>query len=399
MLATAALRRRSSLATIAPPRGRPGAQRRQRHRWRGQIQARRWRCASAAGGIHRKSPRKSPIFLERRAARFPAPVNFGIPRADSTWQQRAGSAVSLRPHRWGGVRDSPATARRAALGRGEIRPWWRILAAIAPFSDAFSAGRVEASMVAGVLLVAIVAIVLFLFGRGVFAHEAQDAASPGSSAPLRRAQPPLAMSTAARIACWMAACSSPRPRSACSTCGRSSSRVSEVGRTLRMVGQVIADPGTSGEVHALIPGRLEPYRGVWPKVGQKVEAGEVLAWVVPVVNPIDRGIILQQVAQIDHEIGSGSRSACPVWRRRTARPRRASSMTPAPILAEPDPPARGPSAPSSATATPLAVRRCWRRAPGSSAASFAATGQVGRRAAEALHDRRPQAPVGGGIRL
>jgi cobalt-zinc-cadmium efflux system membrane fusion protein len=29
----------------------------------------------------------------------------------------------------------------------------------------------------------------------------------------------------------------------------------------------------------------------------------VLAWVVPVVNPIDRGIILQQVAQIDHDIG------------------------------------------------------------------------------------------------
>jgi membrane fusion protein, heavy metal efflux system len=29
----------------------------------------------------------------------------------------------------------------------------------------------------------------------------------------------------------------------------------------------------------------------------------VLAWVVPVVNPIDRGIILQQVAQIEREIG------------------------------------------------------------------------------------------------
>jgi multidrug efflux pump subunit AcrA (membrane-fusion protein) len=80
------------------------------------------------------------------------------------------------------------------------------------------------------------------------------------------------------------------------------SRTSEVGRTVRMVGQVIADPGTSGEIHASIRGRLEPYRGAWPKVGQKVEVGDVLAWVVPVVNPIDRGIILQQLAQIDHEI-------------------------------------------------------------------------------------------------
>jgi cobalt-zinc-cadmium efflux system membrane fusion protein len=30
--------------------------------------------------------------------------------------------------------------------------------------------------------------------------------------------------------------------------------------------------------------------------------GEVLAWIVPVINPIDRGIIFQQLAQIDHEI-------------------------------------------------------------------------------------------------
>ena len=66
-----------------------------------------------------------------------------------------------------------------------------------------------------------------------------------------------------------------------------------------MVGQVIADPGTSGEIHATIRGRLEPINGRWPKVGQKVEEDQVLAAVVPVVNPIDRGIILQQVAQID----------------------------------------------------------------------------------------------------
>jgi biotin carboxyl carrier protein len=80
-------------------------------------------------------------------------------------------------------------------------------------------------------------------------------------------------------------------------------RTSEVGRSVQMVGRVIADPGMSGEIHASVRGRLEPMDGAWPKVGQHVQAGDVLASVVPVVNPIDRGIILQQLAQIDREIG------------------------------------------------------------------------------------------------
>src|SRR5262249_3126997 len=75
-----------------------------------------------------------------------------------------------------------------------------------------------------------------------------------------------------------------------------------VSRTTRMVGQVMPDPGTSGVVHATIRGRLEPIDGKWPRVGQKVELDQPLAAVVPVVNPIDRGIVLQQVAQIDHDI-------------------------------------------------------------------------------------------------
>ena len=75
-----------------------------------------------------------------------------------------------------------------------------------------------------------------------------------------------------------------------------------VSRSTRMVGQVMPDPGTSGVVHATIRGRLEPIDGKWPRPGQKVELDQALAAVVPVVNPIDRGIILQQLAQIDHDI-------------------------------------------------------------------------------------------------
>jgi hypothetical protein len=77
----------------------------------------------------------------------------------------------------------------------------------------------------------------------------------------------------------------------------------EATRALRIAGTVIADPGTSGQIHSSIKGRLVPQNGIWPKVGQPVKAGEVLAWVVPIINPIDRGIIFQQLAQIDHEVG------------------------------------------------------------------------------------------------
>src|SRR5258708_9773789 len=72
---------------------------------------------------------------------------------------------------------------------------------------------------------------------------------------------------------------------------------------VRVVGQVIPDPGTSGQVQTSIRGRLEAANGHWQRVGDKVEAAQVLASIVPVVNPIDRGIILQQLAQIDHDTG------------------------------------------------------------------------------------------------
>ncbi|MSP49523.1 MAG: HlyD family efflux transporter periplasmic adaptor subunit [Alphaproteobacteria bacterium] len=80
-------------------------------------------------------------------------------------------------------------------------------------------------------------------------------------------------------------------------------KTSEAARTMRIAGHVIADPGTSGQVHSSIKGRIVPAGATWPRIGQQVAAGEVLAWIVPVINPIDRGIIFQQLAQIDQEIG------------------------------------------------------------------------------------------------
>ncbi len=193
-----------------------------------------------------------------------------------------------------------AVRPRRADGSGDSddQPQRRAVAATAPVRVWLPRGRVEASTVAVICVVTLVAIALLLFGRGVLAHEgpdegqaaAQTAASggEGTSGPRRLLDGSLFV---------------PKDTQRLLNLRTTIARTSQVGRTLRMVGQVIPDPGTSGEIHATIRGRLQPFEGAWPKVGQKVEAGEVLAWVVPVVNPIDRGIILQQVAQIDHEIG------------------------------------------------------------------------------------------------
>jgi hypothetical protein len=197
-------------------------------------------------------------------------------------------AKAVRPRRADGVGDS------------EDHPQRRAVAATVPIRVWLAGGRVEASTVAVICLVALVAIALLLIGRGVLAHEgpdegpagdpAQTAASggDGTSGPHRLLDGSLFV---------------PKDTQRLLNLRTTIARTSQIGRTLRVVGQVIPDPGTSGEIHATIRGRLQAFEGAWPKVGQKVEAGEVLAWVVPVVNPIDRGIILQQVAQIDHEIG------------------------------------------------------------------------------------------------
>jgi hypothetical protein len=298
MLATVALRRKSSLAAIAR-----GAVDRVRSNTNHIVGAANHRLGDVNARLRQAGSVARARFFSSGALRGFQPRS--IP-GRLGWLDLATALTALRDRCGRTVRAALETvrARRAAkLADSEIRRWRRVLAAGAPFRTRSAAGRVGASTVAGVLLVAIVAIALFLFGRGVLAHEGHDGASPGSAGPaaVSATAPGDVDSGPHRL--LDGSLFVPKSSQRLLNVRTVVSRISEVGRTVRMVGQVIADPGTSGEIHASIRGRLEPYRGAWPKVGQKVEAGEVLAWVVPVVNPIDRGIILQQVAQIDHEIG------------------------------------------------------------------------------------------------
>jgi hypothetical protein len=59
-------------------------------------------------------------------------------------------------------------------------------------------------------------------------------------------------------------------------------------RAVLLPGKVVMDPNAGGRVQALVAGRLEPGPRGLPALGQAVRQGEVLAYVVPSVDPIER---------------------------------------------------------------------------------------------------------------
>ena len=179
----------------------------------------------------------------------------------------------------------------------------RATAAAIPLGPRWAARPVGAAVAAIIGFVAVAAVALLLYGRTVLAHEGDAppaSAEPSPAAPA--AIDAIAPDTGPRRL-LDGSLFVPKASQRLLNVRTVMTRTSEVGRTVQMAGRVVPDPGMSGEIHASVRGRLEPIGGAWPKIGQQVKAGEVLAWVVPVVNPIDRGIILQQVAQIEREIG------------------------------------------------------------------------------------------------
>jgi membrane fusion protein, heavy metal efflux system len=76
----------------------------------------------------------------------------------------------------------------------------------------------------------------------------------------------------------------------------------EATRTAQLIGQVAPDPNGGGHVQATQSGRIEPGEHGLPYVGQRVEAGQVLAYVAPAVNVVDRSGIQQQIALVEQEL-------------------------------------------------------------------------------------------------
>lgn len=72
----------------------------------------------------------------------------------------------------------------------------------------------------------------------------------------------------------------------------------ELARTVELAGRVVMDPNAGGKVQATSAGRIEAGPRGLPALGQSVRKGEVLAWVVASVSPIERAGQAAQLAEL-----------------------------------------------------------------------------------------------------
>ncbi|PTM39422.1 HlyD family efflux transporter periplasmic adaptor subunit [Bosea sp. 124] len=76
----------------------------------------------------------------------------------------------------------------------------------------------------------------------------------------------------------------------------------EAGRTVALVGRVIADPNRSGQVQSITGGRIVAPDGGLPWLGQRVRRGDILATVEQAVPQADRTTIAERVGEIEQQI-------------------------------------------------------------------------------------------------
>ncbi|MFM2042242.1 MAG: hypothetical protein RLY86_818 [Pseudomonadota bacterium] len=75
-----------------------------------------------------------------------------------------------------------------------------------------------------------------------------------------------------------------------------------VPRTVTLPGRVIPDPNGTARVQATQTGLVEPPEGGLPLVGQRVEAGQILAYVTGAVGTVERGDVEERTADLDKQI-------------------------------------------------------------------------------------------------
>lgn len=84
---------------------------------------------------------------------------------------------------------------------------------------------------------------------------------------------------------------------------------SEAPVAVQLVGQVIADPNASGRVQAPQGGRIEPPPNGFPALGSRVERGQVLAYVVPMLAAQERSGVQATLAELESQIGIAQQRA------------------------------------------------------------------------------------------
>jgi len=97
-------------------------------------------------------------------------------------------------------------------------------------------------------------------------------------------------------------------------------QTAELPRAFELNGRVLMDPNAGGKVQPINAGRIEPGPNGLPNAGQTVKKGEVLAYVVSAVAPLERASQMAQLAEI--------RAAKALAEKRLARLRELSDTVP-----------------------------------------------------------------------
>ena len=97
-------------------------------------------------------------------------------------------------------------------------------------------------------------------------------------------------------------------------------QTAELPRAFELNGRVLMDPNAGGKVQPINAGRIEPGPNGLPNAGQSVKKGEVLAYVVSAVAPLERATQIAQLAEI--------RAAKALAEKRLARLRELSDTVP-----------------------------------------------------------------------
>jgi len=71
---------------------------------------------------------------------------------------------------------------------------------------------------------------------------------------------------------------------------------------IQLLGTIVPDPNASGRVQPSQAGRLEPGDAGLPVLGQRVERGQVLAYVAPAYSISERGTLQQTLAELDQQM-------------------------------------------------------------------------------------------------
>ncbi len=76
----------------------------------------------------------------------------------------------------------------------------------------------------------------------------------------------------------------------------------EAAPRVQLVGRVVPDPNGTGRVQPSQAGRIEAAEDGLPALGQRVQRGQVLAWVAPIYTAAERGQLQQNAAELDAQV-------------------------------------------------------------------------------------------------